>query len=48
MDDEKVKEEDEKKQKLKLKLVYSKIELIKKAKKEIAYIKKKLKQKKKS
>ena len=47
MDDEKDKEF-EKKKKLKLKLVYSKIELIKKAKKEISYIRKKIKAKKKS
>ena len=36
------------KQKLKLKLIYSKLELIKKAKKEISLIRKKIKAKKKS
>ena len=38
----------EQKQKLKLKLIYSKPELIKKAKKEISLIRKKIKAKKKS
>ena len=38
--------EEEKKQNLKLKLIYNKIELTKKAKKEVAYIRKKIKAKK--
>ena len=41
-------DEEELKQKLKLKLVYSKPELIKKAKKEISFLKKKIKAKKKN
>ena len=45
MDEEKT-EDDGNKQKLKLKLIYNKIELIKKAKKEIALIRKKWKGKK--
>ena len=44
--DEEKRNEEEEKQNLKLKLIYNKIELTKKAKKEIAYIRKKIKAKK--
>ena len=44
--DEEKRNEEEEKQNLKLKLIYNKIELTKKAKKEVAYIRKKIKAKK--